>query len=295
MAAKKKLSEQTELPAPPAEALALAEQLGADLRAYDPQRVREFMEGHLTLGELMGISKDDQYTIAKTGYGFLNEGKHAQAKTVFEGLLALDPYDAYFNTVLGSIAQQSGALDEADRRYSRSLEINPYWSVPLAHRGEVRLSQGKVMEAISDFVDAVKNDPKAEDPATQRARALLGTIQSQLEASARDPERALREARAAEAETASAPAGPSKGKAEAAPPTPAPPAAGPGEGRLSAADLLAARGVPRSVGSPASRGRAGSRAGGRPGPRSAPRSGSPSPGGNRARPRGPGGPRRGPR
>jgi tetratricopeptide (TPR) repeat protein len=294
MAAKKKLSEQTELPTPPDEALALAQQLGADLRAYDPQRVREFMEGHLTLGELMGISKDDQYTIAKTGYGFLNEGKHAQAKTVFEGLLALDPYDAYFNTVLGSIAQQSGALDEADRRYTRALEINPYWSVPLAHRGEVRLSQGKVMEAISDFIDAVKNDPKAEDPATQRARALLGTIQSQLEASAEDPERALRDARAAEAETTSAPAvGKAKGKvvAAAAPTTPAPPSAGPGEGRLSAADLLAARGVPRSVGSPASRGRSG----GRPGPRSGPRSGAASPGGNRARPRGPGGPRRGPR
>ena len=191
----KKLSEITEIPKPSAEAIAEAEKHGAELRAYDPNRLEAFLAGQITLGDLEGIGKDAQYDMAKIGFGFFNEGKLDQAKTVFEGLLALDPFDAYFLTILGSIAHQKGEFEEAEARYSRALEINPFFASALAHRGEVRLANGDLAGAVQDFVEAIKQDPKGEEQGTIRANALLGTVQAQLEASEKDPAQAAAEAR----------------------------------------------------------------------------------------------------
>ncbi len=193
--AAKKLSSITEIPKPSPEAIAEAAKEGAELVAYDPNRLEAFLAGQITLGDLEGIGKDAQYDMAKVGYGFLNEGKLDQAKTVFEGLLALDPFDAYFLTVLGSIAHQKGEFEDAEKRYSRALEINPFFSVALAHRGEIRLANGNLGGAVADFVEAIKQDPKGEHQATIRANAMLTTVQKQLEASQSDPELAAKQAR----------------------------------------------------------------------------------------------------
>ena len=221
----KKHKDIVDIPAPSEEAKAAAKQLGAKLTAYDPNRLEAFLAGGITLGDLEGITKDQQYQLAKTGYDFLNEGVLDKAKTVFEGLLALDPYDAYFHTALGSIAQQSGDFEEADERYSRALEINPFSPVAFAHRGEIRLSKGMVMESIEDFVCAVREDPDGKEPATVRARALLATIKAQLEASAADPDGAAEEAKAELHRTGARPLGqsqaalPAKGNLELEPPS----------------------------------------------------------------------------
>ncbi|MBI4818604.1 MAG: tetratricopeptide repeat protein [Deltaproteobacteria bacterium] len=190
----KSLSEITEPPKPPPEDLERARKEGARIVAYDPDQLRAFAEGRITLGELEGVSKSSQYQMAKVGYEFLNEGKLDQARSVFEGLVALDPYDAYFHSVLGSIAHRRNALEDAERHYSRALEINPFFAATSANRGEIRLAFGRLEDAISDLLQALKNDPELKDPATQRARALLNTIRGQAEAVQSDPGKAMQAA-----------------------------------------------------------------------------------------------------
>ena len=192
----KKLSDITDIPQPSPEEIEKAKAEGAEIRAYDPNRLEAFIQGRITLGELEGIPKDAQYDMAKLGFGFLGEGKLDKARSVFEGLLALDPYDAYFQTAVGSIAHQEGKLEEAEARYSRALEINPFSAVARAHRGEIRLANGQLTEAIDDFVRAIQEDPEANEPATRRARALLMTVQSALEAAEADPETAIKDSEA---------------------------------------------------------------------------------------------------
>src|SRR5262245_58419717 len=72
--------------------------------AYPEQHLAKFLMGQMTLGDLEGITKQHQYQIAQIGFYYLTNGKLDEAKKVFEGLLALDPFDAYFYMSLASIA-----------------------------------------------------------------------------------------------------------------------------------------------------------------------------------------------
>ena len=157
-------------------------------RAFNPARIRAFLEGRITLGDLEGITKQEQYQMAEVGHSYLSSGKFDEAKTVFEGLLALDPFDAYFHTVLGSISQQNDDLEEAEKRYSRALEINPFFATAMANRGEIRVMQGRLTEGTEDLIKAVQADPQAKEPATVRAQATLKVLREKLTAAAKQAE-----------------------------------------------------------------------------------------------------------
>ena len=161
-----------------------APELAEGQSAYNPDRVRAFLEGRITLGDLEGITKQEQYQMAEVGYSYFSSGKMAEAKTVFDGLLALDPFDAYFHTVLGSIAQRAEDYDEAEARFTRALEINPYSATAMANRGEIRVMQGRLSEGAQDLINAVQADPQGVEPATVRAQATLRSLREQLQAAA---------------------------------------------------------------------------------------------------------------
>lgn len=179
--ATKKLEDILEGPLPTADDLKQAQAEGATITGYDPRRVEAFIAGQITLGDLEGIPKEAQHEMAQTGFRFFTEGRLDQARKVFTGLLALDPFDAYFLTALGAIAQQEGNLDEAEQRFSRALEINPFSPSALTGRGEVRLSQGRLLDAASDLTKAISEDPEGKDPSTQRARGLAANVKNLIE------------------------------------------------------------------------------------------------------------------
>lgn len=156
-------------------------ELAEDQLMYPPEAVAQFMAGAITLGELEGITKTDQYAMAEKGYAMLQAGKLENARTVFEGLLALDPYDAYFHLVRGSIRQRAGEYEDAEASYTKAISINPTLASAFANRGEVRLVMGKVEEGATDLVEALKADPEGKEAAVQRARATLGALKEKLE------------------------------------------------------------------------------------------------------------------
>ncbi|HRC85665.1 MAG TPA: hypothetical protein PK413_08660 [Thermoanaerobaculia bacterium] len=169
---------------PSATDLEAAAAAGAQIVAYNPKKLRDFVLGRITLGELEGIGKKAQYELAETGYAYLAENLLDKARRIFRGLALLDPYDAYFQLALGWIAQRENQLEEAEGYFSRSLEINPYSAPALAGRGEVRLRRGKLLEAAQDLTGAVREDPEVRQPATSRALALIAILRKQLEATA---------------------------------------------------------------------------------------------------------------
>ncbi len=177
----KKLADITTAPEPTAEYKAMAEKENATLTGWSPDEVMEFAKGQLTLGEVEGISKADQYGMAQIGHTLLTEGKLEQAGTIFEGLHSLDPFDAYFLTALGSIAQQQGKNEEAENHYTRVLEINPFSIPARAHRGEVRVMLGKLGEAVEDFTGVAQEDPKGIDPAAKRAHSIVQVLMTKIE------------------------------------------------------------------------------------------------------------------
>ncbi|MBL92025.1 MAG: hypothetical protein CMH56_09490 [Myxococcales bacterium] len=176
------LGEVTNLPELPADFLAEAKAEGAEVVPYAPDQLAAFIQGQITLGDLEGIPKEAQYQMANKGHQLLEEGKLDDAKVVFEGLLALDPFDAYFLTALGSIALRTEQYDAADHFYSRALEINPFSIAAWAHRGETRVHKGLLLEASEDLKKAMDLDLQGEDPIAQRARLVAQTVADQLKA-----------------------------------------------------------------------------------------------------------------
>ena len=191
---KKKITEITEIPEIDPELKKLAEADGVKIVARSPQRLKQFLEGAITLGELEGIDKDAQMKMAKNGFTLLNQGKLKKAKIIFEGLLALDPFDAYFHTAIGSIAFQEKNMDAALKHFDQALSINPFFATARAHRGEIRLAKNDFNGAIEDLIEAINADPENEQPATQRARALIGTIKEIMAKIEKDPKAAKAEA-----------------------------------------------------------------------------------------------------
>lgn len=165
----------TARPAPPPPA-------DAEPVAWAPDALRAFLLGERTLGELQGISKEQQYEMANIAFAHLEKGELSRAQELFRALSALDPFDAYFHTALGSVAQRLGDLEAADESYTRALEINPYSPVAFAHRGEVRVQRGLLLEAAADFTEAGKLDPTGQEPATRRAQVIAAEVLRQLQA-----------------------------------------------------------------------------------------------------------------
>lgn len=128
------------------------------------------------LAQLGKIPKKLQLRIAQVGYRHLTRGRLDKAKVIFTGLAELDPFDAYFQLALGSIAQRSGQLVEADVFYSRALKINPYAVSAWANRGEVRLMVNRVREGLDDLRRASSLDPLGRDACATRARSILQAV-----------------------------------------------------------------------------------------------------------------------
>lgn len=155
-------------------------ELAEEERVYPPRLMEAFTEGRITLGDLEGITKQEQYQMAEVGHAYLTQRKFEQAKTVFEGLLALDPFDAYFNMALASIAQQEERYESALQLYTRALEINPFSPTAYANRGEIKVMQGELQTGVEDLVKAMELDPTMKEPATERAKATLMVLREQL-------------------------------------------------------------------------------------------------------------------
>jgi tetratricopeptide (TPR) repeat protein len=147
--------------------------LGIPVKAWDPNELEAVVRGHRTLGELAGISKERQYELQAMGLKFLQDGLRDKALDVFNGLEALDPYDAYVQACLGTIAFQEEDFEAALERFDRALFYNPSSVPALAYRGELKLRQGHKAEAIADLERAVSSTIKGNEELISRARALL--------------------------------------------------------------------------------------------------------------------------
>ena len=154
----------------------------------DPMQV--FLQGGLTLGELEGVDKASQYEGAERGYTLLSEGKTQAAQEVFFGLVALDPYDAYFWAALGVAHEEAGDVDPARTAYERALAINPFFGAARLRLGELRLLAGDIENAVQDLMLVIEQDPQGEEPSTDRARGILDAIESQIEAASSGQEQA---------------------------------------------------------------------------------------------------------
>jgi tetratricopeptide (TPR) repeat protein len=129
--------------------------------------------GQMTIAEAVGISRKQLYTIAQRGYQLLSSGKLEEARQIYAGLVAADPYDSVFHCHLGAVLWRMGEVDKAFEEYEASIRLNIANVDALAARGEILLLRGEVKKGIEDLRKALENDPQGTHPSSIRARALL--------------------------------------------------------------------------------------------------------------------------
>lgn len=134
--------------------------------------------GQLTLKDIKGYSDDELYAIAHTGYFFLMQGKNEEARTLFEGLVAIDPRNDYYYRALGVIFHKLGDEERAMKQFGYAIRVNPRSPAAYINRAEVLLSLEKKSEAAQDLKKAISCCGPRDVALLRKSQALLRVVRT---------------------------------------------------------------------------------------------------------------------
>ncbi len=143
----------------------------------------KLFDGEMTIAEYVGLDKQELYNIARKGFQLVETGQLEEAKIIYEGLVAADPYDSVFHCQLGGIYFKQKDFEGAFDEYNASIRYNLANVDALAGRGELYLMQEKYEAGIEDLRKAVENDPQRTKKSSMRARGLLLSLRDAFEKS----------------------------------------------------------------------------------------------------------------
>jgi Flp pilus assembly protein TadD len=143
-----------------------------ELRAEIGQAIGELIRGSRTLAQIEGMTYEQAREIAEIGCGLARRGRIEDARVVFEGLVAGNPFDTSAQAALGTVYQRLGRVEDAMVCYDKAIDLFEENVVALANRGELRLRQGD-HRGLSDLGKAVQVDANGISAAGRRARAVL--------------------------------------------------------------------------------------------------------------------------
>jgi type III secretion system low calcium response chaperone LcrH/SycD len=114
-------------------------------------RLQKWADGKATLKDVRGYSDEELYSIARTAYFFFYQGRISEARTLFQGLYAVNPLDAYFAKALGVVEMAAGNAQGALAAYDVALKISPQDAAAYVGRAEVKLAMGQKPQAVDDL------------------------------------------------------------------------------------------------------------------------------------------------
>jgi type III secretion system low calcium response chaperone LcrH/SycD len=139
------------------------------------QRLQKWADGRSTLKDVRGYSDEQLYAISRMAYFFYAQGKIEEARTLFQGLYAVDPTDASYARGLAVVEMASGNAQGALQAYDVALKVEPDDPATLVGRAEVRLSQGQRQAAVDDLRRA-QGLAEPESALKQKAVALYRSL-----------------------------------------------------------------------------------------------------------------------
>ena len=155
-------------------ALARRHDTGPDLDAlaYHRAKIEKLLRGDRRA--LEGLDAHALAEVAVFGHGLYEAGRLNEARVVFEGLVAMDPAEAFPYTVLGAIFLAQHDLHRALALFEAALELDGDDVAALVYRGEIRLRLGQRTRAVQDLKRALAIDPDGPEGAFSiRARSAL--------------------------------------------------------------------------------------------------------------------------
>jgi tetratricopeptide (TPR) repeat protein len=130
----------------------------------------------------LGVTPQEFREMGRIGAMYYNRGDLAKARTVFEGLVAMDPASSDAHAALGALLTRIIENDLALEHLNRAIELNDKEIAAYVNRAEIKLRQQQGEAAVVDLKRAIELDPRQKNPAANRARAMVMGIYDALEA-----------------------------------------------------------------------------------------------------------------
>lgn len=141
-----------------------------------PELITKWGAGQTTLKEIKGYSDDELFSVAHVGYFFFMQGKNEEARTIFEGLVAIDPRNDYYYRALGVIFNILGEHERALRQFTYAIRLNPTAPHSYVNRSEVHLAMENYDHAEQDLKEALDRMDYRDQQLSKKAWALLKTV-----------------------------------------------------------------------------------------------------------------------
>jgi tetratricopeptide (TPR) repeat protein len=129
------------------------------------------------LNEYIGLDESELTAVAALAANLYEQGRIAEARTIFEGLTALDGDFYRGHAGLGALALIEGDPETAMRSLARAAELCPGDASVLCNLGEAYLQRAEFTEAARCFERALALDPDGSDPGANRTRAIIAGLQ----------------------------------------------------------------------------------------------------------------------
>jgi type III secretion system low calcium response chaperone LcrH/SycD len=123
----------------------------ADSEQQQISTLQKWADGKATLKDVRGYTDEELFSIARTAYYFFYQGKLNEARTLFQGLYAVNPLDSYVARALGVVEHAAGNPQGALAAYDVALKISPQDSAAYVGRAEVKVTMGQKAQAIDDL------------------------------------------------------------------------------------------------------------------------------------------------
>lgn len=140
--------------------------------------LQRWAEGKATLKDVRGYQDEELYAIAKAAYYFYYQGRLKEARTLFQGLYAINPLDGYFARALGVVELAAGNTTGAMQAYDVAIRLSPEDAAAYVGRAEVKLTLGQKPQAIEDLRRAVSLTAEDEGLQKKAAAMLRGLLES---------------------------------------------------------------------------------------------------------------------
>jgi len=136
---------------------------------------KKWSKGKATLKQIVGLNEEEMYSIASQGYLMFLQGKTEQARVIFEGLVAIDPKNAYYYRALGSIYWRLKKPKRAIKQFTYAIRVSPAEISSYINRAEVHVANKDFDAAKKDLRIALsKGTNDVENaPLVNKARAMM--------------------------------------------------------------------------------------------------------------------------
>jgi Flp pilus assembly protein TadD len=136
-----------------------------------------WIDGRLTLARVKDWQPQEYQLLLMLGFTLHEQGRSQEAAIIFEGLVTIDPRNAYCHSALGAAYMRLDQDEKALTHLNMALQLDARDISAYINRAELLMKQNSYQQAQTDLEMAIKigSTLGMRNQAIRRAQGLLNT------------------------------------------------------------------------------------------------------------------------